>query len=164
MPYTDPAKRREYIKQYRLTHPEYVQKDMARDKERMKDPAYVVKRREVRAANLARPEVRARRQKQWREWAQANRYMTPEKNRGRALKRLYGLTQAEYDQMATDQKFTCATCPATAAEQKHGVLVVDHDHKTGKIRGLLCNKCNMILGQANDDPVLIRRWAEYLSA
>jgi Recombination endonuclease VII len=162
MPHTDPAKRREYMKKYRAAHPEYVQKDMDKEKERLKDPEVAARRRAIKQARLANPEVRERRRKQWREWAQANRYNSPDKNRARALKRLYGLTQDQYDAMSVAQDHKCASCGALEIEQKHGVLVVDHCHATGKVRGLLCNQCNLILGLSNDNPVLLRRWADYL--
>lgn len=43
-----------------------------------------------------------------------------------------------------------------------GRICWDHDHKTGKFRGWLCDKCNITLGQARDDPVLLRKLADYL--
>jgi len=52
----------------------------------------------------------------------------------------------------------CVICGASET------LVVDHDHKTGQIRGLLCNHCNRGLGHFRDDPVLLEFAAQYLYA
>jgi len=60
------------------------------------------------------------------------------------LKRTYGLTIDEYDQMVAQQGDVCAICrePPPARQR----LAVDHDHTSGAVRGLLCRQCNMALG------------------
>lgn len=57
------------------------------------------------------------------------------------LKRTYGLTLKQYDKMVEDQDGVCAIC-GSVNENGHR-LAVDHNHKTGKVRGLLCRKCNL---------------------
>jgi hypothetical protein len=52
-------------------------------------------------------------------------------------------------------------CPICKKEKK---LVLDHDHKTGKIRGWLCNNCNNVIGQANDDIKILESSIQYLSS
>nr|WP_127356620.1 endonuclease VII domain-containing protein [Actinacidiphila soli] len=77
---------------------------------------------------------------------------------GRAdyLKRQYGLTEAERDAMVAGQFGICRICLAASAEH------VDHDHETGRVRGVLCFSCNAALGQFKDRPDVIRRAAAYL--
>jgi len=65
------------------------------------------------------------------------------------LRRTFGITQAEYDAMLATQGGGCAICGDVPAEGKS--LHVDHDHETGRVRGLLCFKCNGGLGQFGDD-------------
>ena len=71
------------------------------------------------------------------------------------LRRRYGLTSADVDAMIEAQGGTCAVCPG---KPEH----VDHDHKTGKVRGILCFNCNQALGNARDDPKTLRGLARYL--
>ena len=59
------------------------------------------------------------------------------------LKYNYGITLAQYDEMFNDQNGVCAICGLPSISHR---LSVDHDHKTGKVRGLLCHPCNMSLG------------------
>ncbi|WP_078969846.1 endonuclease VII domain-containing protein [Streptomyces natalensis] len=77
---------------------------------------------------------------------------------GRAghLKRQYGITEAERDAMVAEQKGLCPIC--LTPDPAH----VDHDHKTGKVRGVLCFNCNSALGKLRDDPDAIRRAIAYL--
>lgn len=87
----------------------------------------------------------------------------------RHLQRTYGLTKEEYHLMLGRQHGTCAICPAETAGRrtkggKEGLFVVDHCHKTGKVRGLLCHACNVALALAQDDPTLLRAMADYLEA
>lgn len=79
------------------------------------------------------------------------------KRRNRNLKDLYGITREEHDEMFDKQKGCCAIC-----NKPNMVLSVDHNHTTGKVRGLLCNKCNFALGNANDNPDILLKAIEYL--
>lgn len=64
----------------------------------------------------------------------------------------YGLTSEQHNQMLAQQKGLCAICSKLeTAKDKDGGLSVDHNHKTNKIRGLLCGKCNSALGMLNVD-------------
>lgn len=59
------------------------------------------------------------------------------------------------------QNYECAICHAALDELDHG-LVVDHDHVTGTVRGLLCNHCNLGLGHFFDDVVKLERAKQYV--
>jgi hypothetical protein len=61
------------------------------------------------------------------------------------LKATYGITPEQYDEMLSAQGGTCAICAAPPRPSRR--LAVDHDHQTGKIRGLLCGLCNVSLGR-----------------
>jgi hypothetical protein len=74
------------------------------------------------------------------------------------LKHRYGLSLGEYHEKVSKQGGRCAIC-----RQEAKPLVVDHDHATGKIRALLCHKCNRLLGVVNDDPAWLRAALEYHS-
>lgn len=77
------------------------------------------------------------------------------------LKTKWGLTIAEYDAMLAAQGGGCAVCK-TQTPGGMGRFPVDHDHVTGKIRGLLCNLCNVGLGHLKDSPTLLRQAADYI--
>lgn len=74
------------------------------------------------------------------------------------LRRAYGLTPAQYDEMLESQGGVCAICGETTARR----LAVDHAHDTGAIRGLLCTRCNPGLGYFRDNPVLLDKAIHYL--
>lgn len=76
----------------------------------------------------------------------------------RHLKSKYGISLAKYAEMLEAQGGACGICK-TAQEE---TLAVDHDHKTGAVRGLLCAKCNRMLGCASDSPSVLDAGAEYL--
>lgn len=86
-------------------------------------------------------------------------------HRNAALKSLYGITLKEYNKMFDDQGGRCAICesPETGTNQ-YGTkrLAVDHNHNDGKVRQLLCEKCNRALGLLNDDLEVILKAYEYL--
>jgi hypothetical protein len=72
------------------------------------------------------------------------------------IKRMYGLTRVELDALIEAQGGLCAICETNPA------VHVDHDHVTGKIRGVLCFTCNVALGQLKDDVALFRKAIDYL--
>jgi epoxyqueuosine reductase QueG len=76
------------------------------------------------------------------------------------LKYLHNITIDYYDELLKKQNGVCAICLKACNKNKR--LSVDHDHKTGKVRGLLCNKCNRALGMFKDDPKLLRSAARYI--
>ena len=82
-------------------------------------------------------------------------------DRKNSLRRLYGITLEEYDKMLSDQEYRCAICDKHQDEFKKK-LHVDHCHTTGKIRGLLCQKCNQGLGLFGDNKNLLIKASEYL--
>ena len=75
------------------------------------------------------------------------------------LKAKYGITLEQYDAMVKEQKGVCYICKNENPTRK---LNVDHCHKTGKIRRLLCDKCNMTLGLINDSQELLKQFIFYL--
>lgn len=93
----------------------------------------------------------------------AGRSMTPTitaRQQGANLMRLYGITIEQRDAMFVGQGSVCAICVATETNGKG--WHVDHDHVTGKIRGILCHRCNLMLGNSKDDSTRLRAAADYL--
>ena len=78
------------------------------------------------------------------------------------LKRKYNITQQQYNELFDKQKGKCAICGKHQSELKKA-LGVDHDHKTNKIRSLLCDKCNLLLGHANDNVQVLADAINYLN-
>ena len=92
-----------------------------------------------------------------------NHKKDPSKASRNELRRKYGLTFAEFDKMLTEQNESCAICKSPVAGGKHNRFMVDHDHKTGRVRGLLCKSCNIALGEVNDDLTTLKNMINYLS-
>ena len=74
--------------------------------------------------------------------------------------KLYGLGPGQYDELYAAQGGVCAICKRATGKTK--ALAVDHDHKTGYVRGLCCGICNKLLGHLRDDPELARNIVSYL--
>lgn len=85
-----------------------------------------------------------------------------ERQRDLYLQRTYDITSAEYDAILAHQGGVCATCRKPPRKKRHAV---DHDHRTGLVRGLLCHACNFkLLGRRDKDPDLFLRAYEYLTS
>ena len=88
----------------------------------------------------------------------------PDAKRKERLKRVFGITPEDYDSMLLKQKNVCAICklPNHWNRRDKSRLAIDHDHKTGLVRGLLCHPCNQSLGLMQDDPSRLIAAAAYL--
>jgi hypothetical protein len=104
-------------------------------------------------------------------WRRDNPEKARLKERRRTLRRFHGMTLKDYDDMLDRQGGGCAICGVPPEEAQgritgRGVprysLHVDHCHAQGHVRGLLCHHCNIALGEAKDNPVTLRRMADYL--
>lgn len=109
--------------------------------------------RKWREANRERERRRAR------EWRKAN----PKKHAANQRKHKYGITQEQHDALLEAQDFRCAMCLSDVPKGR-GSWHVDHCHATGRVRGLLCQPCNMALGLLNDNPDTLLRAVAYLKA
>lgn len=85
----------------------------------------------------------------------------PEKNRDSKLRKAFGIDLEEFNNMLEAQNGLCAIC-FTNTPKGNGTFHVDHDHATGKIRGLLCHHCNTALGSFKDDTNIMKKAIEYL--
>lgn len=81
--------------------------------------------------------------------------------RDASYRRLYGLSLAEYERMARRQRWRCKVCDRKAYPAGTR-LVVDHNHATGEVRGLLCQPCNSALGLMGEKPERLISAAKYL--
>ena len=83
---------------------------------------------------------------------------TPEIRRRWNIKYKYGITIEEYESMLADQDNKCCICKKTMDKP-----VIDHDHKTLKIRGILCSNCNVAIGLLEDNKTNLFNAIAYLS-
>lgn len=78
------------------------------------------------------------------------------------LRRKYGIDATEYSRLLEAQCGKCAICHAEHCGGRANRFHVDHDHATGKIRGLLCTRCNQMLGYGRDQAEILESAAGYL--
>lgn len=148
------------------------------DCKREKDRAYAEKNKEARRAGQAayyrnnsdrlkeygkryRSENAERLAEYRRERQQRPEYRRA--NFDRHLRRTYGITADDYDEMLAGQGGGCAICESpTSGDPRRPRLHVDHCHDTGKVRGLLCSDCNRALGQFKDCPDRLVAAADYI--
>ena len=96
------------------------------------------------------------------------RVRNPDYENNRKLNERYGITSEKYSEMLDEQKSRCAICgnKETARHNRSNKiqkLAVDHCHKTGKVRGLLCQDCNRGIGKFHDDTIRLQKAIEYLT-
>ena len=97
-----------------------------------------------------------------RKWYDANKEKAAAYNRGYKLRLFYDMSVEEWDKLFEGQGKICAICSADNAGWKQGTWHTDHDHKTGKVRGILCSPCNRMLAAAKDNPDCLIEGAKYL--
>lgn len=143
-----------YIENY-STNSEFKEKRIAYGREWHKRP-------EVQARRTQRIKTDPEFSKKVKEWQRKSR-QKPEskaKHRDSTLRREFGISLKEYNSMLETQHRVCAIC-----EQKCDIalsLAVDHCHTSGKVRGLLCSRCNTGLGLFRDAPQLLEKAKQYL--
>ena len=112
------------------------------------------------------PKVRQRSAESGARWRERN----PDADADKTLRRKYGITLAQYDELFAAQGGVCALCKKgeTTKRRKKGEgrerLAVDHCHDTGRVRGLLCFKCNTAIGSLGDTEADAQRVVDYLNA
>lgn len=100
-------------------------------------------------------------------WATNNPEKSHLSQRERNLRHRFGVDLQWYEEQLKKQNYCCAICGTKENKVVRGARIdlsfaVDHCHKTGKIRGLLCNQCNRALGMFNDSVELIHKAINYL--
>ena len=134
-------------KKYREDNPDKINQ-MARD--------YARTHRAIRNAIQRRYEEKHPNRKK-----SPHKKLTPDQHKAKHLRRRYGMSLVDYERMLFSQDFRCAICrtPKTYQGKK---MSVDHCHKSGSVRGLLCGNCNNVLGFADDNQKILRAAIKYL--
>jgi len=112
----------------------------------------------------------------WAKWYAKNRTAVCARRRGEHIPiarkrrekrdilrvRRYGIWDEDYRRLLVEQKGVCAICGRPERSKTQKRLSVDHNHKTKRVRGLLCNRCNRSLGYAQDDIRILKAMILYL--
>lgn len=85
----------------------------------------------------------------------------PDKNRDTKLRKAYGISLAEYNEMLKSQGGKCAICGGCEPIEDR-MMAVDHCHTTGKVRGILCSNCNRAIGLFRDNIESLKNAIKYL--
>jgi hypothetical protein len=124
----------------------------------------VCTRERLKAGRPARTEAqKAKHAAHNRQWAANN----PDKVLNTRLKKAYGITLGEYNQLVVSQDGCCAVCKVTFTDRAvFGAdrPVVDHCHVSNKVRGILCSNCNVGIGLLKEDRNVLANAIEYLKA
>lgn len=108
-----------------------------------------------------KPGVLDRSRAKSKEWREANPARNSASIRCATLRKKYGISSAQYEKLFDEQGRVCAICKGVESKG-YGRMHVDHNHSTGKVRGILCQACNVTLGKMQDSPELLRAAANYL--
>ena len=140
MPYKDPQKAKEYARQYAQNH-----------REKMKEYLYIWRKENPEKSKAIYKKYSSSKKGKIRnrKCAKKNRLLG------------YGITEDVLESMRKEQKNKCAICGKMINESTKN-FAIDHDHKTGKVRGLLCMNCNIGLGAFVDNKVIMQKAIDYL--
>ena len=134
----------EYNRQWRSENPDKAKKYIAG---------------QVKYHKAYRMENREKRNERLKKWGREN----PGKKRAQKYRHRYGIDIKDYEDLLLSQESCCAICKSKDKGRKGAkYFVIDHCHDSGKVRGLLCHKCNVILGYAEDGIDRLQSAIEYL--
>lgn len=142
----DPVARSEYHKKWRDENPEKAKRTPQQAE---------IHQRQATARYRSDPDSRRRKLLRCQKWTRKN----PDKVKDMNVRRTYGITIQRVKEMLVEQGGTCAICKKA---EGYNFPHVDHCHSTGKVRGLLCQKCNHGIGLFSDDPDRLRAAADYI--
>lgn len=111
--------------------------------------------------NARQRELRAADPERYRAYDRKSYYADVGRRRAKSRKTLYGVTREEWDAMFAAQSGHCAVCEA-AEPGGNRPWHTDHCHRTRKVRGILCKRCNTVLGHVKDDANVLRQLIHYL--
>lgn len=171
-------RKREYMRTWRAKNREYRRGTAKTSKQREYQHKWYIKNREQvlaqqkehrvknRAGVLARhreyyKEWRAKNREKVRAYGKAQYAKNREKMREYRLKRKYGMDEIAWDALFLSQGNCCGSCGSKDPKSKNG-WETDHDHETNKVRAILCKSCNVLIGLANDDPIVCELAAAFL--
>lgn len=145
-------RRAEYARNWRKENPEKASEHARRSR---------IKNREKHNARqkVWREKNSYEHRKNGREWYLNNK----ERVKDLALQREFGITLEEYHNIMEKQNHRCAIC-GEPPEVDQRLFSVDHDHETGKVRGLLCRGCNVGIGNLKDDPEILMKAILYIKS
>jgi hypothetical protein len=146
--------RKKKRKQYRKDNAEKIN---AYQKQYYLDNATEIKKRSIKQKKKYRQENVEKIKKYQKEYDKNN----SKRKKYSHIKRDFGITENEYDLIFAKQEGKCAICGKHQNEFKTP-LGIDHDHETGKVRGLLCFNCNTGIGKLKDDITILEKAIEYL--
>lgn len=101
----------------------------------------------------------ARERERGRNWHKENPERSKRNTQDFKLRKNFGITIEQYEQMLLEQQNLCAICQSPSEGQALGV---DHNHHTGQVRALLCSQCNFGLGHFKENPALLHAAVAYL--
>lgn len=133
-----------------------------KQKRRQQDPLFREQEKQIERDKYASdPEYRTRKLQRNKAWREAN----PEAHKRNILiqhlKKRFGITIEQYEEMLQRQQNTCAICKQPSKNARR--LDIDHCHKTGQVRGLLCNDCNTGLGRFRESLTSLQNAIDYLT-
>lgn len=157
MPYNSLEKRRENSRRWNEANPGKL-KEMARATYLKHRDKRLKEGKERYQKNIERERERSRRRRAEEPGQVAK------SRRKYELRIKYDLTESQFNAMLQEQSYCCANkaCGATSSGVSGRKFHIDHDHKTGKVRGLLCMRCNLLIGYAKDDIEILSSAIDYL--
>jgi len=141
-----------YMREFYKKHPGYSTKYVRKWRE-----SHPVENKEAHKEYRDKPQSKEQKLAKQRQRRAADPYYS---TRSRATK--WGLTAQQLVDMVAAQGGLCASCRLPPQMKKYKVLAVDHDHVTGKVRGLLCHNCNVTLGLQKDSIERLEALIAYL--